>query len=92
MVEKINNKNMDTNNLNQTNKPEDWLNSTLIFGRALSFMLDENQGIVVNITDDVTLYDGKVNKVIVYYKDGMIQIIECEQDLKEGTIVIISNS
>lgn len=92
MVEKINDKNMDTKNLNQTNKPEDWLNSTLIFGRALSFMLDENKGIVVNITDDVTLYDGKVNKVIVYYKDGMIQIIECEQDLKEGTIVIISNS
>jgi len=79
------------NDLNHEDKPEDWLNSALIFARALSIMLDENQGIVVKLTGDIKFYDGKMDKVIVFYKDGMVRIIECDEDLDEGTVVMISD-
>ena len=78
------------NNMNHEDKPEDWLNSSLIFARALSIMLNENQGIVVKLTGDMRFYEDKIDKVIVFYKEGMIKIVECVEDFDEGTIVQIS--
>ena len=72
-------------------KPEDWLNSSLIFARALSIMLNENQGIVVKLTGDMRFYEEKIDKVIVFFKDRMVRIIECDEDLDEGMIVRLSD-
>jgi len=72
-------------------KPEDWLNSALIFARALSIMLDENQGIVIKLTGDMRFYEEKIDKVIVFVKDGMVRIIECDENLDEGTVVMVSD-
>ena len=72
-------------------KPEDWLNSSLIFARALSIMLNENQGIVVKLTGDMKFYEEKIDKVIVFFKDRMVRIIECDEDLDEGMIVRLSD-
>ena len=80
------------NDSEHQDKPEDWLNSALIFARALSIILDENQGIVVKLTGDMKFYEEKIDKVIVFVKDGMVRIIECDENLDEGMIVRISNT
>jgi hypothetical protein len=81
------------NDSSQSDKPEDWLNGALIFARALGLMLNENEGLVVNLTGDLTYYgDESVTKVIVFRKDQMVRIVDCaDEKLKEGDFVIISD-
>ena len=72
--------------------PKDWENTSIIFGRALSGLLEEGEGIVVDLDDDTFFeMDESVKKVIVYLKNDQICITQCEKDLEEGTIVIIHN-
>ena len=72
--------------------PKDWENTSIIFGRALSGLLEEGEGIVVNLDDDTFFeMDESVKKVIVYLKNDQICINQCEKDLEEGTLVIIHN-
>ena len=72
--------------------PKDWENTSIIFGRALSGLLEEEEGIVVDIDDDTFFeMDESVKKVIVYLKNDQICITQCEKDLEEGTLVIIHN-
>ena len=51
-------------------KPEDWLNSALIFSKALSKMLDINEGIVLDLEGDMrdTLPEmwGDEDRVVVF--------------------------
>lgn len=71
-------------------RPEDWLNSALIFARTLSLILNEEEGMVVDITGDVKFQmDENVKKVIVFKKDAQIHVVECEEDLPEGQFVIV---
>ena len=49
----------------QAQNPQDLLNASLIFAKALGLILNEGEGIVVDITGDVVLGDD-VNKVIVF--------------------------
>ena len=68
--------------------PSDWLSGALIFGRALSLMLRDREGIVVDITGDVQLStDPDAKKVIVFSEDNMINIIPCYEDLEEGQMI-----
>ena len=72
--------------------PKDWENTSIIFGRALSGLLEEGEGIVVDLDDDTFFeMDESVKKVIVYLKNDQICITQCEKNLEEGTIVIIHN-
>lgn len=72
--------------------PKNWENTSIIFGRALSGLLEEGEGIVVDL-DEYTFFeaDDSVKKVIVYLKDDQICITECKKNLEEGSIVIIHN-
>jgi hypothetical protein len=48
-------------------KPEDWLNSSLIFASALSNLLQVNEGVVVELKGDAKFqFDDSVQKVIVF--------------------------
>lgn len=72
--------------------PKDWENTSIIFGRALSGLLNEGEGIVVDLDEDTFFeMDESVKKVIVYLKNDQICITECKKDLEEGTIVIITD-
>lgn len=79
------------NDNNHEDSPEDWLNSTLIFGRALSLLIDENEGIVVSIKGDMINPINPGNKkVVVFYKDGMIHVDDIQDpNLKEGDFIKI---
>ena len=73
-------------------KPEDWLNSSLIFARALSLILHEGEGLVVDIVGDTQFHlDESVTKVIVFSRDGQIVVTECEEELDEGQFVRVND-
>ena len=71
--------------------PQDTLNAALIFAKALSLILEENQGIVVDIQNDLELVE-KTDKVIVFKNGQEIHIYKCDDDLAEGTAVRMNNS
>ncbi len=77
-------------NPDYSDSPADWLNSSLIFARSLSLILKENEGIVVDLKGDMFFDDeGKIKKVIAFKSGDVIRVIECEDDLKEGSWVIV---
>lgn len=79
------------NDLEHNDKPSDWLNSSLIFGRALSLILEENTGIVVNMKGEMkNPINNESDKVVVFYMDGMIHVDDIQNpDLVEGDFIRI---
>lgn len=71
--------------------PKDWLNSALIFSRALSILLEEDEGVVVSIKGDATNpINSESDRVVVFYKDKMIHIDDIQDpSLKEGDFIKI---
>lgn len=72
------------NEENHEDTPQDWLNSSLIFARTLSLILNEREGIVVDIKGDVDLGEG-VEKVVVFKRDGQIVIDALDSKIEEGS-------
>lgn len=66
-------------------KPEDWLNASMIFARALSLALEENTGVVVKLVGEMKNPAGTSNQVIVFRKGDMIYIEEADDNVSEGT-------
>jgi|688.fasta_scaffold18066_17 hypothetical protein len=74
---------------NTTNSPEiDWMVPALIFAKALGIVMEENQGMVVDLSENM-LIDGHedIKKVIVYRKDEQVHIAPCEEDIPEGGVI-----
>ena len=70
----------------QEQNPQDLMNASLIFARALGLILKDGEGIVVDITGNIDL--GKdVKKVIVFKNEEQVHIYMCEEDIPEGTAV-----
>ena len=70
----------------QEQNPQDLLNSAIIFAKALGLILNENEGVVVDVTSGIELPD-EVSKIIVFKNEEQIKIYKCEEDLPEGTAV-----
>ena len=70
----------------QENAPQDLLNASMLFARALGLIFKENEGIVVDVKGDVKLGDD-VNKVIVFRQNDQIHIFKCDEDVEEGMAV-----
>lgn len=74
----------------EDDSPEEWLNSSLIFARTLGLILNENEGMIVDLKGEMFFPGNEsVDKVIVYSKESQIRILECDEDLPEGQFVII---
>ena len=71
--------------------PQDFLNASLIFARALGFVFREDEGIVVDVKGDIYLGEG-INKVIVFKQNNQIHIFKCEEDIEEGSVVNLGPS
>jgi hypothetical protein len=80
-----------TEGAGQGQQAQDLINASLIFARALGFILQEGEGIVVDVTGEINLGDD-VKKVIVFKKDEQVHIYKCEEDLEEGTAVNLNMS
>jgi hypothetical protein len=76
---------------NQKQNPQDLLNASLIFARALGLILNEGEGIVVDIVGDMNLGEG-INKVIVFEHNDQVHIYKCDEDLPEGSAVNMNSS
>lgn len=70
----------------QEQNPQDLLNASLLFARALGLIFNENEGIVVDVSGDVKLSD-EVKKVIVFRQNNQIHIFKCDEDIEEGMAV-----
>ena len=70
----------------QEGSPQDLLNASMLFARALGLIFKENEGIVVDVKNDVKLGED-VNKVIVFRQNEQIHIFKCEEDVEEGMAV-----
>lgn len=66
--------------------PQDLINASLIFARALGLIFRDDEGIVVDINGDVKLGEG-VKKVIVFKQNNQVHIYKCDEDVEEGTAV-----
>jgi len=77
----------------ETQSDSMWMVPALIFAKSLGLIMDEGQGIVIDLNDNTKIqghYD--VNKVIVYKKDEQVHIAPCEDDLAQGSIVTVSSN
>ena len=70
----------------QGQNPQDLLNASLIFARALGLILNEGEGIVVDVVGDMNLGEG-INKVIVFEHNEQVHIYKCDEDISEGSAV-----
>jgi hypothetical protein len=70
----------------QGQNPQDLINASLIFARALGLILKEGEGIVVDIKGDINLGED-VKKVIVFQHQNQVHIYKCDEDLEEGVAV-----
>ncbi len=70
----------------QLQNPQDLLNASLIFARALGLILNEGEGIVVDIVGEMNLGED-VKKVIVFEHNNQVHIYKCDEDLPEGSAV-----
>lgn len=70
----------------QMGQPQDLLNASMLFARALGLIFKENEGIVVDVKGDIVL-DDDVKKVIVFRQSEQIHIFKCEEDVEEGMFV-----
>ena len=75
----------------QLQNPQDLLNASLIFARALGLILNEGEGIVVDIVGEMNLGE-EVKKVIVFEHENQVHIYKCEEDLPEGSAVSMNQN
>jgi hypothetical protein len=70
------------NHPDHEDSPQDWLNSALVLSQAIGTLLNENEGIVVELKGDAKNigYD----KVIVFNSEGQIIVDECDPGLNHG--------
>lgn len=79
------------NDMNYQDKPEDWLNSALIFASALGKLLEVNEGVVVDLKGDMKFqFDTEVKKVIVFRNESdQVIIEEADPGLNDGQMLWI---
>lgn len=67
------------------------LDASIIFAKALSFILQDKQGIVVDIPSDSKVYES-TKKVVVFKFMDKIHIYKSEDDIAEGTAVLLDTN
>jgi hypothetical protein len=74
---------------------ENMLTESLIFARALSVLLEEGKGVIVDLPDEIELEEYPDHKrALVYHLDNMIhvELLEKDSDLQNGTVLNILDS
>ena len=82
---------LNPNEENFQDNPQDLLNASLLFARALGLILKEGEGIVVDVIGDINLGE-EVKKVIVFKFENQVHIYKCEEDIPEGNAVTMDTS
>lgn len=81
--------NTEQDNQNQ----QDWFKAAMIFAKALGLILEEDQGIIADLTETTKIPGFEdINKVIVFRKDNQVHIAPCDEDIPEGSTVTLDKS
>lgn len=64
------------------------LDASIIFAKALGFILQDKQGIVVDIPTESKMHE-MIQKVVVFKFNGKVHIYKCEDDIVEGSAVLL---
>ena len=67
---------------------QDALDASIIFAKALALILQDKQGIIVDIPSEYKMHE-LVKKVVVFKFGEKIHIYKSEDDIKEGTAVLL---
>jgi len=72
-------------------QPEDYLFLVMAFGRALSAMLDDGQGILIDLKGDALKLHPEAKRVVVFNDGQMIRVINASErtDLKDGDRIMM---
>ncbi len=71
----------------QDDKPEDWLLSALSFAKALSFLLEENEGIAIKAENALLEILPNAKTLIIYKKENQVHIDINDEDLPDGQMI-----
>lgn len=61
---------------------------SIVLSKVLELIFEENKGIVLNIPENTNTFK-EWNKLVVYKKDGLIQITGTQENINEGTLIEI---
>lgn len=61
---------------------------SIVLSKVLELIFEENKGIVLNIPENTNTFKDW-NKLVVYKKDGLIQITGTQENINEGTLIEI---
>lgn len=67
---------------------DDMRNVVSVFGKALGFVLQNTEGVVLDVEPNMTFGDD-VNKLIVFKHEDKIHIQKYETDLESGSLINI---
>ena len=82
---------MENNEQNEENL-QDWLTPAMIFAKALGLILEDEQGIVVDLNEQTKLPGmEEIDKAIVFKRDNQIHISPCDEDIEEGNTVTLKS-
>jgi len=76
---------------NYEDKSEDYLFLVMAFGRALSAMLDEGQGILVDLKGDALKIHPEAKRVVIFNDGEMMRVINATErtDLQHGDRIMM---
>lgn len=67
---------------------ENALDASIIFAKALGFILQDNQGIIVDVPSDSKMREF-IQKVVVFKFNKKIHIYKCDDEFQEGIAVLL---
>lgn len=71
------------------NELQVYASSSIILSKALSYILKNGEGVVIEL-DENQIIDDLTKKVVVFKNDDTISISKTEEDLPSGTFVSVS--
>jgi len=76
---------------NYEDTAEDYLWLTMAFGRALSALLVDGQGILIDLKGDAVKIKPEVKRVVIFNDGKMMRVINAEErtDLKDGDRIMM---
>lgn len=76
---------------NYEDTPEDYLWLTMAFGRALTSILSEGQGILIDMKGDALKIKPEAKRVVIFNDGKMIRVINADErtDLKDGDRIMM---
>lgn len=79
---------------NYEDTAEDYLWLTMAFGRALSALLADGQGILIDLKGDALKIKPEAKRVVIFNDGKMIRVIDAEErtDLEDGDRIMMINN